>query len=45
MSHNRDWFTTYELVYNGLVLMGNDAQCKVDGLVYQGIVYYSNIDH
>jgi len=31
MSHNRDWFTTYELVYNGLVLMGNDAQCKVVG--------------
>ena len=31
MSHNRDWFTTYEPVYNGLVLMGNDAQCKVVG--------------
>ena len=31
MSPNRDWFTTYEPVYNGLVLMGNDAQCKVVG--------------
>ena len=29
MSHNRDWFTTFEPIYNGLVLMGNDAQCRV----------------
>jgi len=36
MSHNREWFTTYEPVYHGLVLMGNDAQCKIkthDGIV------------
>jgi len=31
MSHNRDWFTAYEPVYDGLVLMGNNAQCKVVG--------------
>ena len=31
MSHNREWFTTYEPIYNGLVLMGNDAKCKVVG--------------
>ena len=29
MSPNRDFFTTYEPVNGGLVLMGNDAQCKV----------------
>lgn len=32
MSPNRDWFTTYEKIDGGLVLMGNDAQCKVVGL-------------
>ncbi|PHT53674.1 hypothetical protein CQW23_08136 [Capsicum baccatum] len=31
MSPNRDWFTTYESFNGGLVLMGNDAQCKVVG--------------
>ena len=31
MSPNRDWFTTYEPTNGGLVLMGNDAQCKVVG--------------
>ena len=31
MSPNRDLFTTYEPVNGDLVLMGNDAQCKVFG--------------
>ena len=31
MSPHRDWFTTYESFNGGLVLMGNDAQCKVVG--------------
>ncbi|KAG8501080.1 hypothetical protein CXB51_003194 [Gossypium anomalum] len=29
MSPNRDWFTTYEIVSEGVVLMGNNASCKI----------------
>ncbi|KAG8488618.1 hypothetical protein CXB51_016586 [Gossypium anomalum] len=29
MSPNRDWFTTYETVSEGVVLMGNNASCKI----------------
>ncbi|KAG8491200.1 hypothetical protein CXB51_014356 [Gossypium anomalum] len=29
MSLNRDWFTTYETVSAGVVLMGNNASCKI----------------
>ena len=29
MTPNRDWFSIYELVYKGTVLMGNNASCKV----------------
>ncbi|KAG8501848.1 hypothetical protein CXB51_004653 [Gossypium anomalum] len=32
MSPNRDWFTTYETVSEGVVLMGNNASCKIAGL-------------
>jgi len=28
----RDWFVTYEPVDTGVVLMGNDAECKVAGI-------------
>ncbi|KAG8492267.1 hypothetical protein CXB51_009957 [Gossypium anomalum] len=31
MSPNRDWFTTYETVSKGVVLMGNNA-CKIAGV-------------
>ncbi|XP_074297851.1 putative mitochondrial protein AtMg00300 [Silene latifolia] len=31
MTPNKDWFTTYKSINGGLVLMGNDAQCKVVG--------------
>ncbi|KAG8492966.1 hypothetical protein CXB51_010297 [Gossypium anomalum] len=29
MSPNRDWFTTYEIVSECVVLMGNNASCKI----------------
>ncbi|KAG8486650.1 hypothetical protein CXB51_020037 [Gossypium anomalum] len=32
MSPNRDWFTTYETVSEGVVLMGNNASCKIAGV-------------
>ncbi|KAG8481754.1 hypothetical protein CXB51_027217 [Gossypium anomalum] len=32
MSPNRDWFTTYEIVSECVVLMGNNASCKIVGV-------------
>ncbi|KAG8473125.1 hypothetical protein CXB51_035068 [Gossypium anomalum] len=32
MSPYRDWFTTYETVSKGVVLMGNNALCKIIGV-------------
>ncbi|KAG8503733.1 hypothetical protein CXB51_001751 [Gossypium anomalum] len=32
MSPNRDWFTTYETVSEGVVFMGNTASCKIAGV-------------
>ena len=29
MCLNRDWFSTYETVFKGVVLMGNNASCKI----------------
>ena len=33
MTPNRDWFSTYKPVHKGGVLMGNNASCKVAGIV------------
>ncbi|KAG8473064.1 hypothetical protein CXB51_035003 [Gossypium anomalum] len=32
MSPNRDWLTTYEIMSEGVVLMGNNALCKIEGV-------------
>ncbi|KAG8503402.1 hypothetical protein CXB51_001378 [Gossypium anomalum] len=32
MSPNWDWFTTYETVSEGVVLIGNNASCKIAGV-------------
>ncbi|KAG8481491.1 hypothetical protein CXB51_026341 [Gossypium anomalum] len=32
MSPNWDWFTTYETVSEGVILMGNNASCKIAGV-------------
>ena len=32
MTLNRDWFSTYEPMHKGVVLMGNNASCKVVGI-------------
>ncbi|KAG8482631.1 hypothetical protein CXB51_024131 [Gossypium anomalum] len=32
MSPNRDWFTTYEIVTEGVILMGNNTLCKIIGV-------------
>ena len=32
MTPNRDWFSTYEPVHKGVVLMGNNASCKLAGI-------------
>lgn len=29
LTHNKDWFNTYMLVYSGSILMGNNASCKI----------------
>ena len=29
MYPNRDWFSTYEIVSTGAVMMGNNASCKI----------------
>ncbi|KAG8496510.1 hypothetical protein CXB51_008987 [Gossypium anomalum] len=34
MSPNRDWFTTYETVSEGVVLIENNASCKIAGYRY-----------
>ncbi|KAG8480929.1 hypothetical protein CXB51_025596 [Gossypium anomalum] len=36
MSPSRDWFTTYEIVPEGVVLMGNNASCKLKGSTVSG---------
>ncbi|KAG8478631.1 hypothetical protein CXB51_028491 [Gossypium anomalum] len=52
MSPNRDWFTTYETVSEGVVLMGNNASCKIAGVgtikvkMFDGVVRtFSDIRH
>ena len=32
MTPNQDWFSTYEPVHKGAILMGNNASCKVAGI-------------
>ncbi|KAG8503323.1 hypothetical protein CXB51_001371 [Gossypium anomalum] len=32
MTPNRDWFTTYEIVSEDVILMGNNASCKIVGV-------------
>ena len=32
MAPNRHWFSTYEPMHKGVVLMGNNASCKVAGI-------------
>ena len=32
MTSTRDWFSTNKLVHKGVVLMGNNASCKVTGI-------------
>ena len=41
MTRNWDWFSTYEHVLKGAVLMGNNASCKVVG---NGIVHIKMFD-
>ena len=41
MTHNRDWFSSYESVHKGMILMGNNASCKVAGI---GIVHIKLFD-
>ncbi|KAG8474318.1 hypothetical protein CXB51_033774 [Gossypium anomalum] len=52
MSPNRDWFTTYETVSEGVVLMGNNVLCKIAGVgtikvkMFDGIVRtLSDVQH
>ncbi|KAG8492605.1 hypothetical protein CXB51_010032 [Gossypium anomalum] len=52
MSPNRDWFTTYETVFEGVVLMGNNASGKIVGVgtikvkMFSGIVRtLSDVQH
>ncbi|KAG8478507.1 hypothetical protein CXB51_028390 [Gossypium anomalum] len=52
MSPNRDWFITYEMVSEGVVLMGNNTSCKITGVgtikvkMFDGIVRtLSDVQH
>ena len=44
MTPKRDWFTTYQLISGGEVLMGNNMTCNVVGIgtvrikMYDGVV-------
>ena len=44
MCLNRDWFSTYEIISKGVVLMGNNAPCKITDIrivkikMFDGIV-------
>ena len=41
MCPNRDWFSTYETTFKGVVLMGNKVSCKITGI---GIVIIKMFD-
>ena len=41
MTPNRDWFSTYEHVHKGAILMGCYASCKVAGI---GIIHIKMFD-
>ncbi|KAG8491586.1 hypothetical protein CXB51_014658 [Gossypium anomalum] len=49
MSPNRDWFTTYEIVSEGVALMGNNASCKIAGVgttkvkMFDGVISKSSL--
>ncbi|KAG8498778.1 hypothetical protein CXB51_005209 [Gossypium anomalum] len=52
MSPNQDWFTTYETVSEGVILMGNNASCKITGVgtikfkMFDGVVRtLSDVQH
>ncbi|KAG8503721.1 hypothetical protein CXB51_001724 [Gossypium anomalum] len=52
MSPKRDWFTTYKIVFEGVVLMGNNASCKIAGVgtikvkMFDGVVRtFSDVRH
>ena len=45
MTPNRDWFSTYELVHKGTILMGNNASCKVAGIGIVRIKIFDGVVH
>ncbi|KAG8485080.1 hypothetical protein CXB51_021402 [Gossypium anomalum] len=52
MSPNQDWFTTYETVSKGVILMGNNTSCKITSVgtikvnMFDGVVRtLSNVRH
>ena len=52
MTPNRDWFSTYKPMHKGVVLIGNNASCKVAGIriirirMLDGVVHtLSDIKH
>ena len=52
MTTNRDWFSTYKPMHKGVVLIGNNASCKVAGIrtirirMFDGVVRtLSDIKH
>ena len=52
MTLNRDWFSTYEPMYKGAVLIRNNASCKIAGIgtvrikMFNGVVRtLGNVGH
>ena len=45
MALNRGWFSTYELMHKGAVLMGNNASCKVASIKKVHIKMFDGVVH
>ena len=45
MTPNRDWFSTYEPMHKGVVLMGNNVSCKVAGIGTVRIRMFDGVVH
>lgn len=43
MYPNRDWFSTYETTFKGVVLMGDNASCKIVGIGNVGIKIFDEV--
>ena len=43
MTSNRDWFSTYELVPKGILVIGNNASCRIASIVIVRIKMFDGV--